>query len=191
MNLPNKLTISRIILIPILMAVYLIDAIPFNALIACFIFIVAIITDHLDGHIARKRNMVTDFGKFLDPIADKLVVTAGLLMLVADGTVPAPYGVIGLFIILGRDFIVGVLRQIAVTKGIVIAADKLGKLKTLTQDIAIILLFIVSFDNSLGMLTFWGSDIIAILAFITFGVSVLLTIISGTNYVVKNKEVFK
>ena len=129
MNIPNKLTFLRIFLIPVMMFFYLLDSFQFGKIVAALIFIIAIITDLLDGHIARKYNMVTDLGKFLDPIADKLLVTASLLLLITDGTIPAPYGVIALFIILSRDFIVGVLRQMAATKRNVIAADNLGKNK--------------------------------------------------------------
>jgi len=179
MNLPNKLTVLRIILIPILMFFYLFEAIPYSKLIACLI---------LDGYLARKHNLITDLGKFLDPIADKLVVTAGLLVLVADQTIPAPYGVIAIFIILARDFIVGVLRQMAATKKVVIAADKLGKFKTLTQDIAIIFLFILSYNNSAALLTNLGQTIFAYTSFAILGISVLLTLISGVNYVVQNKK---
>ena len=188
MNLPNKLTVLRIILIPILMFFYLFEAIPYSKLIACLIFIIAIFTDFLDGYLARKHNLITDLGKFLDPIADKLVVTAGLLVLVADQTIPAPYGVIAIFIILARDFIVGVLRQMAATKKVVIAADKLGKFKTLTQDIAIIFLFILSYNNSAALLTNLGQTIFAYTSFAILGISVLLTLISGVNYVVQNKK---
>lgn len=188
MNLPNKLTILRIILIPLMMFFYLYEVVPYSKLIACAIFIAAIFTDFLDGYLARKYNLITDLGKFLDPIADKLVVTAGLLMLVADQTIPAPYGVLAIFIILARDFIVGVLRQMAATKNTVIAADKLGKLKTLTQDIAIIFLFILAYNNSVNLLTSIARGIFEFTAFIILAISVLLTLVSGVNYIIKNKK---
>jgi CDP-diacylglycerol--glycerol-3-phosphate 3-phosphatidyltransferase len=188
MTLPNKLTILRIILIPFLLFFYLFEVVPYAKLIACAIFIIAIFTDFLDGYLARKYNLITDLGKFLDPIADKMVVTAGLLLLVADQTIPAPYGVLAIFVILARDFIVGVLRQMAATKKTVIAADKLGKFKTLTQDIAIIFLFILAYNNSANLLTTLANSIFTITAYAILAISVLLTIISGINYVVKNKK---
>ncbi|MDD4211194.1 MAG: CDP-diacylglycerol--glycerol-3-phosphate 3-phosphatidyltransferase [Clostridia bacterium] len=191
MNIPNKLTFLRIFLIPVMMFFYLLDSFQFGKIVAALIFIIAIITDLLDGHIARKYNMVTDLGKFLDPIADKLLVTASLLLLITDGTIPAPYGVIALFIILSRDFIVGVLRQMAATKRNVIAADNLGKIKTLFQDISIIFIFIMAYNNVGNLISGLGKIIFNVTGFTLFFVSVVLTIISGMNYIIKNKKLFK
>ena len=191
MTLPNKLTILRIILIPLLIFFYLANFIAYGKIIAAVIFCLAIFTDFLDGHIARKHNLITNLGKFLDPIADKLLVVAALLLLVVDKTIPNPYGLIALFIILARDFIVSVIRQMAATKNKVIAADKLGKLKTLTQDIAIIFLFILGYSNTVNLLQNISYTIFSITSFVILGISVLLTIISGLNYVLKNKELIK
>ena len=191
MNLPNKLTISRIIIIPVLMFLYLFEPFAYGKIVATLIFILAIITDMLDGHIARKQNLITNLGKFLDPIADKLLVTASLLLLAIDGTIPSPYGIVAVFVILSRDFIVGVIRHMAATKGKVIAADNLGKLKTVTQDIAIIFLFILAYNNSAQLISGIAESIFAATSFVIFFVAVILTVISGFNYVLRNKALLK
>ena len=141
MNLPNKLTIFRIILVPIMVAIPFLNiqtellGIPVSYLIMNLIFIIASYTDHLDGKIARKNNLVTTFGKFADPLADKILVLAAMLILVEAGNLPAWIPIIVLF----REFVVSGYRLIAVEKGgEVIAASFWGKLKTVTQMIAII-----------------------------------------------------
>ena len=145
MNLPNKLTIFRMILVPIMVIIpfFGIDGnlwgIPITYLIIDFVFILASLTDKLDGYIARSRNQVTAFGKFLDPLADKILVLAAMLMLVEMGKLPAWIPII----VLAREFLVSGYRLVAVEKGgEVIAASKWGKLKTVTQMIAIILAFL-------------------------------------------------
>ena len=145
MNLPNKLTIFRIILVPILVIIPLIGinqewyGIPITWILVDIVFIIASITDKLDGYIARSRNQVTTFGKFLDPLADKILVLSAMLLIVEDGRLPAWIPII----VLAREFVVSGYRLIAVEKGgIVIAASKWGKLKTVTQMMAIILAFV-------------------------------------------------
>ena len=145
MNLANKLTIFRIILVPIMVIIPLLNIqgalfeIPISFIIIDIIFIIASITDKLDGYIARFKNQVTTFGKFLDPLADKILVLAAMMILVEASRLPAWIPII----VLAREFIVSGYRLIAVEKGgIVIAASKWGKLKTVTQMIAIILAFI-------------------------------------------------
>ena len=133
MNLPNKLSLTRLIITPIMMFFYLASFIPFGKIVALVLFILGAITDFLDGHIARKYNMVTNLGKFLDPIADKLLVTTALILVACDGTIIAPFGAIALAIFVGRDLTVDMLRQVAGAKGVVIAADKLGKYKTFSH----------------------------------------------------------
>ena len=139
MNLANRLTLARIILIPLFMAFLLLQIpkghtlFPHQNIVATLIFWAASATDGLDGYIARKRNQVTVVGKFMDPLADKLLVAAALISLVQLGDVPAWVA----WIILGREFSVTGLRAIAATEGIVISASKLGKLKTVTQIVAI------------------------------------------------------
>ena len=187
MNLPNKISIARIALIPVFIALYYLTFIPHNFLYASIVFAVAAFTDFLDGYIARKYNMVTDFGKFLDPIADKvLVLTAMMLMLtnVGGGLLPVVSGGIGVIIILARELIVSSFRMVAATKKVVIAADKLGKIKTVSQDIALLLIL---FSKGFSGRVF---DIIWLVGYGLFIFSVIMTLISGINYIVKNKAVF-
>ncbi|MBQ3572290.1 MAG: CDP-diacylglycerol--glycerol-3-phosphate 3-phosphatidyltransferase [Clostridia bacterium] len=188
MNLPNKISIARIALIPVFIAFYYLEVIPHNFLYATIVFAVAAFTDFLDGYIARKYNLVTDLGKFLDPIADKvLVLTAMILMLtnVAGGILPALSGGIGISIILARELIVSSFRMVAASKSVVIAADKLGKIKTISQDIALVLLL---FSKAFTGKAF---EIIWIVGYFIFVFSVVMTLISGINYIWKNRVVFK
>ncbi len=194
MNLPNKLTIMRVVLIPFMMFFYLADFIPYGIgkLVAIAIFIIAALTDLLDGKIARKYNLVTNFGKFLDPIADKLLTSTVLFLIVADHTIPAPWGVIVVTIIIAREFIVSALRLLASNKGIVLAADIWGKAKTMVQMIALPVCMLFSYLLTCGfnvpdLLT----DIFAIVSYILLAVATILTVISGVNYLVKNKDCFK
>lgn len=190
MNLPNKLTILRVIMIPMVMVFYMVNAIPYGKIIALVLFVVAAATDFLDGHIARKYNLVTDFGKFLDPIADKLLVASVLFMIAIDGTIPNPWGVIVVTIIMSRELIIDAFRLIASTKGIVMAADIFGKAKTMVQcwtmPLCILLSFFKGVESVNGTL---GLDIFAIVCYVLLGLSTVLTVISGVNYIVKNKQV--
>ena len=192
MNLPNKLTTLRIILIPFVMFFYLASFIPhgIGKIVALVIFIVAALTDLLDGKIARKYNLVTDLGKFLDPIADKLLTAAVLFMLMADGTLPAPWGVIVVTIIIAREFMVSALRLIAASKGTVLAADIWGKAKTMVQMIAIPICMIIPFVMELGAAN-WLVLTIQIVGWSALGIATVLTIVSGANYLIKNKDCFK
>lgn len=198
MNLPTRITVTRIILIPIIVAVYLIPW-DYSGYIAAAIYIIAAITDFLDGKIARKYNMVTTLGKFLDGIADKMLVSVSLLLILADNTIPHPWGVITMSLVFCRDLIIGCLRQVAAANGKVIAADMIGKIKATFQDVAIPLLFVVPhwlavagvgvfnlFDNGFSI-----PIALVILAFIVYAVSIVLTVVSGFTYIFKNKEVFK
>ena len=187
MNLPNKLTILRICMIPIFVAVFFITAIPYNFLISGVIFMLAAFTDFLDGHIARKYNLVTDLGKFLDPIADKvLVATAYIVMLVPVGEHVAIlpwYCAIGVAIILARELIVSGFRMIAASKSVVLAAEKSGKMKTTFQDVsAVVLLFGASIMPE-------EYSTLNIIGLVLFGVAILLTIISGAECLIKNRKV--
>lgn len=188
MNLPNKITIARIALIPVFVALYYLTCIPNNFLYATIVFTVAAFTDFLDGYIARKYNLVTDLGKFLDPIADKvLVLTALILMItsVGGGVLGAIDGGISIIIIITREFIVSSFRMVAASKNMVIAADKLGKIKTITQDVSIvILLFAKSFAGDFFTIIYWAG-------YALFMFSVLMTVISGVNYVWKNRKVLQ
>jgi len=177
MNLANKLTILRIFLIPIFM-IFLLNRIPYGVEIAAFVFILAAITDALDGYVARKKNQVTTLGKFMDPLADKLLVSAALISLVQMGKISALVAVI----IIAREFTISVLRSVAAAEGIVIAASWWGKLKTITQIIAIIAILIDNFPFKYINVPF---DTIMI------WIAVILTIISGVDYIVINKHVLK
>lgn len=190
MNLPNKITLSRIILIPFVMLFYLVPMFPYAKAVALVLFLIASFTDHLDGHIARTRGLVTNLGKFLDPIADKLLTSSVLFMIVADGTVNMYFGIIALTIIIGREFMVAALRQLAASKGVVVAADKLGKIKTVTQMVALTgyLLYALLMTEIgaclLNTILYWVSNV-------ALGVSVVFTIISGINYMIKNKSALR
>ena len=196
MNLPNKLTIFRIILVPVMVIISLLDIqktlfnIPITYWIINFIFIVASITDHLDGKIARKNNQVTTFGKFADPLADKILVLSAMLILVGFNKLPAWIPII----VLSREFVVSGYRLIAVEKGgKVIAANIWGKLKTVTQMIAIILSFIdinVFCDFISKNLTGYNL-VINILASSFMLISVIATIFSGWSYIKGGKELLK
>lgn len=193
MNLPNKLTMLRIILIPFMMFFYLASFIPFGIgkIVATVIFIVASLTDLLDGKIARKYNLVTDLGKFLDPIADKLLTATAFLLIMADGTLLAPWGVIIVAIIIAREYTVSALRQIAGTKGIVLAADMWGKIKTVVQMIALPTCFLVAYLNCAGFASTTAILVVSIVSYVLVGLATVLTVMSGIHYLVKNRECFK
>lgn len=190
MNVPNKITLIRVILMPIFIFLYLADFIPFNKIIALFIFIVACFSDLLDGYIARKYNLVTDFGKFLDPIADKLLSNTGLIVLMMDNIIPNPFGIIFLFVMLLRDYLITGLRQLAQTKGVIIAADKWGKIKTIFIFISLVMGLTLSIllEYNLNELFM---QIFTISFYVIVGIAVFLIIFSGTNYLIKNAKVFK
>ena len=170
MNLPNKLTLTRIILIPFFIFFYLASFIPCNYIFALVIFVVAAATDFLDGHIARKNNLVTNLGKFLDPIADKMLVFAGLIMLAQNNVLCGMIGggsmwigALFVFVILARDLMVDALRQIASTKNLVIAADWYGKIKTIVMDVTLPLYILYAF-----LLTVASGVVITVLGYVCF-----------------------
>ena len=192
MNLPNKLTVLRICLIPFVMFFYLASFIPYGIgkIVALVIFVVAALTDMLDGKIARKHNLVTNLGKFLDPIADKILTSTVLFMIIADGTIPAPWGVIVVSIIIAREFMVSALRLLAASKGTVLAADIWGKAKTMVQMIAIPVCMLIPFVLELGAVS-WLVLTVQIVGWSLLGVATVLTVVSGANYLIKNKDCFK
>lgn len=191
MNLPNKLSLLRICLIPVFIFLFLADFIPYGKIFACVVFILASITDMLDGKIARKYNLVTNLGKLLDPIADKLLVISGLLLVVVDYTIPAPYGVLIAIVIIGRELLVSAVRQIAAAQNVVIAADKFGKIKMIVQVIALPMLFVLSFLTYNVTISSTALLVCEIITYVFIGVATLFTVLSGINYVVKNKQIFK
>ena len=189
MNLPNKLTIFRIILVPI-MAIIPFFNFDIKWIVIDIIFILASITDKLDCYIARSKNQITTFGKFIDAIADKILVLAAMLILVEDNRLPAIIPIIVLF----REFIVSGYRLVAVEKGgKVIAASVWGKLKTVTQMLALILAFVDQngfaqcFVGGLTGFAWWYNFITTIL----MSVSVVAAVLSGIDYIAKGKDLFK
>ena len=160
MNLPNKLTLLRIFMIPVFVALFYINLIPYNFVLSAVVFALAALTDFLDGYIARKYDLVTDFGKFLDPIADKVLVSTALIIMLlpyAKIEILPWYGAICVAIIMARELIVSGFRLIAAGKGQVIAADKSGKIKTFLTDIAIVVLLVsASFLESFAVLNLIG-----------------------------------
>ena len=185
MNLANKLTVFRMILVPFFVIFILTDFTPYNKLIALIIFVVATITDKLDGTIAKRQGTVTNFGKFMDPMADKLLVCSALICLCSMDKLPAWV----VLIIIGREFAISGIRQIAADNGVAIAASKWGKAKTVAQMVMIIILLI---KNTLPLSISAESDtfVIAYLnADIFIFISVALTVISLIDYIVKNRKV--
>ena len=199
MNLANKLTILRMILVPIFVLIgYLglggiisgvVFEIPLYMVLMNLVFILASITDKLDGYIARSRNQVTTFGKFLDPLADKILVISALVMLVEFGKIPAWIPII----VLTREFLVSGYRLIAAENGQVIAASIWGKIKTATQMTAIILIFFDKYNffdfvnNSMTVMQYGINIVSSILMFI----SIVATIFSGWDYLKNGKDLLK
>ena len=174
MNLPNKLTLFRVILIPFFIVALLMPSIPYNDYIACGIFIIASLTDMLDGKIARKYNLVTNFGKFMDPLADKLLVCSALICLIELNRM-ASWMVI---VIIAREFLISGFRLIASDNGVVIAASYWGKFKTVFQMVSVILLIL-------------NIEAISILTNILVWIALILTVVSLIDYIVKNKGILK
>lgn len=176
MNLPNKLTVLRICMIPFFVFFVLNDSIAYNNYIALVIFSVACITDALDGYLARKNNLISNFGKFMDPLADKLLVCSALICFVELGQISAWI----VIVIISREFIISGFRLIAADNGIVIAASIWGKFKTIAQMVMAILL-IVNFDYSA----------FNVLEVIFVYLSLVLTVVSLVDYLVKNRSVLR
>ena len=192
MNLPNKISVVRICMIPVFVLFFYLTAVPYHHVIAAVIFAAAALTDLLDGRIARSRGLVTNLGKFLDPIADKvLVATAFVLMLTTEnifglfGSWCYIAGAILVCLILARELIISAFRQIAAASGLVLAAEKLGKYKTTFQDVCIFVLIIsADFAGTAG-------KVLNGIGLALFAVAVVLTVWSGFSYVLKNKQVLK
>ena len=177
MNLPNKLTVSRVIAVPFFIACYMTE----HYVPAFIIFIAASFTDMLDGKIARKHNLITNFGKIMDPLADKILVYSAFCLMVAEGTVPGWM----LIIILAREFLIAGMRTVAASEGIVIAAGMSGKIKTVLQMIAVPLLILTS---ALAGTEMFNAFNIAAQGFLW--ASLIMTVYSGVEYTLKNKNVF-
>lgn len=191
MNLPNKLTVIRIILVPFFVAAILIDF-PFNYLWALIIFAIASITDMLDGKIARKKNLITDFGKFADPLADKILVLAALLCFVQNGLCDC----IAVILILFREFSVTSIRLTAAANGKVVPANIWGKIKTVSQMSAIVIILLLQFILELINTGIFGnaelyytlSPVFTVVGYVLVWISTVFSIISGVIYILQNKH---
>lgn len=194
MNLPNKITLTRIFMIPVFVLFFYLDVMNgWNYLVAAIVFVLAAATDALDGHIARSRGLVTNLGKFLDPIADKVLVSTAFILLLTRGIIFEVrffegWGLIVagicVAVILARELIVSGFRMIAAGRGIVLAADKLGKLKTTFQDVSVALVL-----AGMSFLASQAGVVIVVVGIFCFYVCTVLTVLSGVNYIVKNKQV--
>lgn len=182
MNTPNKLTVLRMILVPVFVAILLWEGCPHRFLIAGLVFAAAALTDLFDGKIARKRNLVTDFGKFMDPIADKLLVCAAYVAFVQLGCCSAWV----VILILAREFAVTSIRLVAASGGKVVAANLWGKAKTVSQMIAVGVVLLVQEFLWLGWLPGWFPA--AAVQSAAIWISVVLTVISGVIYLWDNKK---
>jgi len=174
MNLPNKITIFRVFMIPLFVVLMMLQRLPGNEFYALAVYAIACISDALDGHIARKYNLITDFGKFMDPVADKLLVCSALICFVEQGLMPAWIALI----IIARELIIDGFRLVAAGKGIVIAASIWGKAKTVVQMVACFVLIL-----NVDWLVFDIAEQVLIYA------SLVLTVISLADYMYKNRTV--
>ncbi len=195
MNLPNKITLTRICMIPVFVLAFFLNGIlPFAYGIAAIVFALAACTDFIDGHIARSRGLVTNLGKFLDPIADKVLVsTAMILLLTLQEEIVFALGswayilfAICVCVIMARELIISAFRQIAASRGLVLAAEKLGKYKTTVQDVSVVVLLLGFGFSEYGNVAWllWTGAVL-------FAAATVLTVWSGVSYVVKNKQVLK
>ena len=183
MNLPNRITLSRICAAPILTLLMYSPA-PWARWCALVLFVLASLSDLADGYIARSRNLITDFGKFVDPIADKVLITVAMVMLLADGRFPAW----ALIVFLTREFIIAAFRLVSVDKGVVIAASRLGKYKTLFQTLAVSFLMAFTPVNGAALIAL---PLGALLAQILTWAALTLAVWSCVDYIYKNRKVIK
>lgn len=203
MNAPNKITLSRLLLLPVIVFFYLADFIPYARLVSSIVFVIACLTDFVDGYVARKYNLVTDLGKFFDTIADKCLIMTGLLLIIAggiNGSAPIVYpswlGVVCAIVILAREFIVSALRQIAAAKGKVLAADKGGKIKATVQYVVVTLyMFLAFFVTDIyplieGKAAEQATGTIRFILMIMLVAATLITVYTGASYLIKNRFVF-
>ena len=192
MNLPNKLSLLRIFLVPVFVSTFYLSW-EYSRIVSAGIFVLATLTDFLDGYIARKNNLVTDLGKLLDPIADKLLVTSALFCVVSAASTPFYTMLLAICsaVIVGRELLVSAIRQIAASKGVVVAANAFGKIKTVLQDLALPLVvllqcpaFVKLVENDVAY------NVLQLCSIVLFALATLATIVSGVIYVVQNKKVF-
>ena len=183
MNLSNKLTLLRVILVPFFLLFLLVDQIPLHGLWALLIFAAASVTDALDGHIARSRGLITDFGKFLDPVADKVLVFAALIAFVELGLASSA----AVVIMMAREFLVSSMRMVAASKGRVIAAGKSGKVKTAVTMVSIVAILLLM---ALGDLVTGMTVSLPAVSNLLIWICGVITVYSGVEYLVQNKDVF-
>lgn len=184
MNLPNKLTIARIVLTPIFLLVFTISSIPYHYLIALVLYFIASMTDYFDGKIARRDNIITNFGKFTDPLADKMLTTAAFLGFMAMGYCNLWI----VFIILFREFLVSSIRLVASAQGVVIPANMWGKVKTASMMLFTgFLMILLTLQCDFGILP--ETFPMAIVSNVLFGINAVLTIISGITYVLDGAKI--
>ncbi len=187
MNLPNKLTVARILLVPFFVAALLIDF-PLNNLVALALFGAASLTDMFDGKIARKHGLITDFGKFADPLADKILVISALLCFVQLGLCDC----VAVIIVLFREFVVTSIRLIAAAKGKVIAANMWGKVKTVTQIVAIVCVLVMQTVLDLGglgvQLPAALPSVFTVIGEVLIWISTFFAVLSGVVYVAQNRQ---
>lgn len=182
MNLPNKITLFRVFMIPVFVLLLMITEIPYYNFIALGVFAIASFSDFLDGHIARKYHLVTTFGKFMDPLADKILVCTALIMLIEFNKIPA----VIVAIIMARDFIISGFRLIASDKGVVIAAGWLGKIKTVVQMVMCMLLLFTANPEYDKYLVFRVANV---LGKISMWLALVLTVASLVVYIWQNRSV--
>ena len=181
MNLPTKITLSRIIAIPVVVVLFYVDFFG-HYIFAAALYAIAAATDILDGYIARKNDQITVLGKLLDPIADKVLACTVLIMEAANGDMMMcfnpPVGVIFTAVIIGREILIGAFRMIAASRGVILAADKLGKSKTILLNVAVPIMMIAELHLA-----------VKIVGNLLFAAAFLMTVVSGVNYLVKNRKV--
>lgn len=190
LNTPNKLTLFRIILVPAFMATLLIDDIPHNYLMSILIFLIASITDMLDGKIARKTGSITDFGKFADPLADKLLVMSAFICFIELGISNSVVAMI----ILTRELVITSIRLIGASKNKVISANRWGKVKTVSQMFTILVILFLNYILELFStqnIAFEFSNIFSMINNILMFITVVLTVVSGIVYIYENRSLIK
>lgn len=205
MNTPNAITLTRICMIPLIVFFYLADFIPYGRLVATILFVLACVTDFLDGYIARKYNKVTTLGKFFDSIADKMLVMTGFILIITQSIIgssvvfPNWLGIVCVIIILAREFIVSALRQLAASKGTILAADMGGKVKATAQFVIITLYMALAFVETefLDYSSVVQSGVPTAIAITRFVLmlcligTTFLTIYTGAGYIIRNRKLFK
>ena len=189
LNVPNLLTIARIIITPIFLAVILMDILPHRFLIACIVFSIASITDAIDGHLARKNNQITNFGKFLDPIADKILTTSALLAFMSMGLC----NIWIVMLVLTREFAIASVRMIAATNGVVIPANIWGKIKTVSQMVFTILIMLLGETweilSNTNKILFEKLPDLSLISNGLLWITAILTVISGVIYLNDSKKI--